>query len=615
MGCLREILFVSHTCLPNLRTMKTGALFVGLTCIMALHAPAQQADKVEQYRSMLLKRPENSVLFGRLVDAWLENGEMAGLKDLLEKKAAEGGAMDWRLLAVFRNFSGDEAGALTALDEALKKNPDDAQTRLARAKALGAATRFDDALADLTVVTKDKALAMEAGTLRGKFLARAGRPAEAVKAWQEIIAAHPGDDGLREDLIELEIGEGMLEEAVTAARELAEKTADPYQKALRRMRVAEILAQAGKKDEAIAGYREVFAVSAESSWLEREVLARVNALFSREDDAAGLRGFYDQLRDAYPRRVAVKKEAARSLMTSGEGDEAVAMFREVLKVLPGDREVRDEFIALLESAGRNKDAADEITALLATADKDAALWEKLAAIRKAMGDQAAADTALDKAIALVPEGEPGRIAAAALYERFARVDDAERVLRQAVKTHGSDGEVGDALAVLLASRGKADEAVALWRTMAEKADREGLLRIARSLTASGRAADAYAILASRIGAFEGDPLLLAALCQAAQFSEKSEEAIPQAMELVRQAKTTGDLENALRQAVAIVSAPRSRASGWTNSPPKRIQQLRSYAYSRKCMRRSATASRRKKSCKKPSPAVIRCSPPRNACAC
>jgi tetratricopeptide (TPR) repeat protein len=533
--------------------MKTGALFIGLTCIMAQYAPAQQADKVEQYCGMLLKRPENSVLFGRLVDAWLENGEMAGLKGLLEKKAAEGGAMDWRLLAVFRNFSGDEAGALVALDEAMKKTPDDAQTRLARAKALGAATRFDDALADLTVVAKDAALAMEAGTLRGKFLARAGRPAEAVKAWQEIIAAHPGDDGLREDLIELEIGEGMLEEAVAAARELAEKTADPYQKALRRMRVAEILAQAGKKDEAIAGYREVFAVSAESSWLEREVLARVNALFSREDDTAGLRGFYDQLRDAYPRRVAVKKEAARSLMTSGEGDEAVAMFREVLKVLPGDREVRDEFIALLEGAGRNKDAADEITALLATADKDAALWEKLATIRKAMGDQAAADTALDKAIALVPEGEPGRIAAAALYERFGRADDAERILREAVKTHGSDGEAGDALAVLLASRGKADEAVALWRTMAEKADREGLLRIARSLTASGRAADAYAILASRIGAFEGDPLLLAALCQAAQFSEKSEEAIPQAMELVRQAKTTGDLENALRQAVAIVS--------------------------------------------------------------
>src|SRR5690606_255218 len=104
--------------------------------------------------------------------------------------------------------------------------------------------------------------------------------------------------------------------------------------------------------------------------------ARVNALFSREDDAAGLRAFYTQLRETYPRRVVVKKEAARSLMAAGEGDEAVAMFREVLKVTPGDRDTRDEFIALLEGAGRFKDAADEVSSLLATNDKDAALWEK-----------------------------------------------------------------------------------------------------------------------------------------------------------------------------------------------------------------------------------------------
>ena len=532
--------------------MRTGLVAVGLTFMAALHAPAREADKVEQYRGMLLNRPENAVLFGRLVDAWLAQGEMAGLKELLEAKAAVGSPMDWRLLAVFRSFSGDEAGAITALDEALKNAPEDAQTRLARAKALGAASRFEDALADLGVAAKDATAAMEAGTLRGKFLARAGRPQDAVKAWQEVIAAHPGDEGLREDLIELEIGEGMLDEAVAAASELAEKSVDPYQKALRQMRVAEILAQAGRKNEAVEKYRAVFAVSAESSWLEREVLARVNALFSREDDTAGLRAFYDQLRETYPRRVVVKKEAARILMASGEGDESVAMFREVLKVLPGDREARDEFIALLEGAGRFKDAADEVAALLVSSDKDLALWEKMAGIRKQMGDEPGLKEAVDKAVALVPESEAGRISAAAIFERYGRSDDAERVLRDAVKTHGLAGEAGDALAMILAGRGKPDEAVGLWREMAKTADREGLLRIVRSLTANGRAADAYGILSSRIADFPGDPLLMASLCQSAQFADQSESAIPQALALIRQAKTSGDLETALRQAISIV---------------------------------------------------------------
>ncbi len=393
---------------------------------------------------------------------------------------------------------------------------------------------------------------MEAGTLRGKFLARAGRPADAVKAWKEVIATHPGDEGLREDLIELEIGEGMLDEAVAAATELADKTGDPYQKALRQMRVAEILSQAGKKNEAVEKYRTVFAVSAESSWLEREVLARVNALFSRDDDTAGLRTFYDQLRETYPRRVVVKKEAARSLMASGDGDEAVAMFREVLKVLPGDREARDEFIAMLEGAGRNKEAAEEITSLLKTTDADAALWEKLAGIRKAMGDDAGLKAAVEKAVSLAPEGEAGKLAAAAIFERYGFADDAERVLREAIKAHGLQGEAGDALAVMLANRGKPDEAVGMWREMAKTADREGLLRIVRSLTANGHATDAYGILSSRTADFPGDPLLLAAICQAAQFADQADDAIPHALELVRQAKTTGDLEGALRQALALV---------------------------------------------------------------
>ena len=99
--------------------MKVASLLVGVVCLSVFQLPAQQADKAERYREMLLKRPENAVLFGRLVDAWLAKGEMADLKLELEAKAAAGGSMDWRVLAVFRNFSGDEAGGVGGLEGAL----------------------------------------------------------------------------------------------------------------------------------------------------------------------------------------------------------------------------------------------------------------------------------------------------------------------------------------------------------------------------------------------------------------------------------------------------------------------------------------------------------------
>lgn len=521
-------------------------------CVFPLHA-GEIPEKAERYRTMLLKKPENAVLFGRMLDAWLEEKELESLKPELELRAKEGGAADWRLLAVFHEHSGDEEEALKALDEAVKLAPEDAATRLARGKALGAALRFEGALEDLALAAKDKALAVEASTLRGKLLARAGRPDEAVKAWQDLIAANPADEGLKEDLIELEIGEGMLDEAVAAARDLAAKTEDPYKKALRRLQVAEILAQAGKKDESLAEYREVFAVSADGSWLEREVLARAGALFSREDDSAGLKDFLGALREAYPRRVAVKKEAAKSLLAAGDGDEAVAMFREVLKVLPGDREVREEFIGLLEGAERPKDAADELAALLETAKDDAALWERLAGLKKLLADEAGLKEALDRALALMPPDEAGDVARARLLERFEKFDEAGKVLADAVAKHGKAGEAGEALAGFLISRDKGDEAVAMWKEMALTADREGLLRIARSLSAHGKASEAFAMLQPRVKDFPDDPLLLAALCQAAQLGDDPEAAVPQAMELVRQAKSPTDLDAALRMATGLMS--------------------------------------------------------------
>ncbi len=523
-------------------------------CVFPLSA-GEMPEKAERYRTMLLKKPENPVLFGRMLDAWLEVKELEALKPELEARAKAGGAADWRLLAVYHEHSGDEAAALKALDEAVKLAPEDPATRLARGKALGVALRFDAALDDLAVAAKDKdkGVAVEASTLRGKMLARAGRPAEAVKAWKELISSNPTDEGLKEDLVELEIGEGMLDEAVTAARELAEKTDDPYKKALRRLQVAEILAQGGKKEDSLKEYREVFAVSAEASWLEREVLARAAALFSREDDSAGLKEFLGGLREAYPRRVAVKKEAAKAMLASGEEDEAVAMFREVLKVMPGDREVREEFIGLLEGAERFKDAAEELTALIETAKEDVTLWERLATLKKTLKDEAGLKAALDKAISLTPEDEAGLVARARLLERFEKFEDAEKVLREAMAKHGKGGEAGEALATFLIGRDKGDEAVALWKEMSTTADREGLMRIARSLAAHGKSTEAFAMLQPRVKDFPDDPLLLAALCQAAQLSDSPEAAVPQAIELVKQAKSPTDLDTALRLATALIS--------------------------------------------------------------
>ncbi|MCB1132358.1 MAG: tetratricopeptide repeat protein, partial [Verrucomicrobiae bacterium] len=275
--------------------------------------------------------------------------------------------------------------------------------------------------------------------------------------------------------------------------------------------------------------------------------------FTREDDITGLGDFLKELREAYPRRVAVKKEAAKAMLASGDEDEAVAMFREVLKVLPGDMEVREEFVALLEGAGRVKDAAAELEAMIAAGADDGSRWERLAGLKKLAGDADGAKQAQDKALTLLSADEQGMVAKARLLERFERIEEAEKSLRDAVAAHGSGGEAGEALAGFLVSHEKTDEALELWKEMASKADREGLLRIVRSMSAHGKSPDAFAMLKPRMEEFGGDPLVLSAFCQAALLSDDAGTAVPHAIRLLRLAETPTDFETAMRLATGLIS--------------------------------------------------------------
>src|SRR5688572_31691629 len=120
---------------------------------------------------------------------------------------------------------------------------------------------------------------------------------------------------------------------------------------------------------------------------------------------------------------------------------------------------------MLEGAERNREAAEEIAALLSTAQDDVVLLEKLADIQHELKNEPEVDKAVDRLVALAAADEGGKVGVARIYERFGRKEEAEKVLREAVKSFGPGGEAGEALTVFLV-KDRPDEAVALWREMA-----------------------------------------------------------------------------------------------------------------------------------------------------
>ncbi|MFT7445036.1 MAG: tetratricopeptide (TPR) repeat protein, partial [Granulosicoccus sp.] len=358
-------------------------LFGGLSSAQEVEGPN---DKAKRYHALLLKRPGNPTVFSRFVDAWLDTGNKKNLKGWLEQAAKEGGVPEWRVLAALHEYLGEDEAALGALNEAVKRDEKDASLRLARAKLQAKLLSFEAALQDLEAATADEKLGVEASKLQGIYLARAGRIDEAVKIWKEVIEKFPKDEELREDLIEVELVEGLYDDAIAASQELVKLTKDPYKKALRQLRLGDIQILGNKKEEGLKTYEEIMAATGADTWLEREVLAQVERVFMREDDIQGLRDFFQKLRETYPRRVSVRKALARQMALNGEMDEAIALFREVIKITPGDLGNREEFISFLETNERWKDAREELNNLIKQRDQDPLLWERLAGIEEKLKD-------------------------------------------------------------------------------------------------------------------------------------------------------------------------------------------------------------------------------------
>lgn len=509
-------------------------------------------EKAKRYHTLLLKRPGNPTVFSRFVDAWLDTGDKKQLKSWLEKSAKEGGVAEWQVLAALHEYLGEDEASLDAFNEAVKLDEKNAALRLSRAKLQAKLLSFEAALKDLEVAAKDDKLGVEASKLQGIYLARAGRIDEAVKVWKEVIERFPKDEELREDLIEVEVVEGLYDDAIAASQALVDMTKDPYKKALRQLRLGDIQILGNKREEGLKTYETIMNATGADTWLEREVLAQIERVFTRDDDIQGLRDFFQKLREAHPRRVSVRKALARQMALNGEMDEAIALFREVLKITPGDVGNREEFIAFLETNERWKDAREELSELIKQREDDPLLWERMAGIEQKQKNREGMKAALAKVRDLKKGTAEGLIAVAALYTQAEFAEEAEALLREGRTAYPESGEVIEALASFLIQNKKEEEALAIWTEMAASADREGLLRVARSLTGHGKSEEAFKLLQKRMGEFGEDPLILSQFCALAFSEEEAVIALPFGLELVSRASSPTDLEAAIGVASRVI---------------------------------------------------------------
>ncbi len=514
---------------------------------------AAPPPKAEKYHTALLKRPENPTLFDRFYNAWIDEQPLETLEAYLIAEAGKNGGPDLAILARYHLRRGNTPAALEALGKAITALPDDPTLPMERGKILLTDLNFEAARKDFTkaATASDPALALQAARLIGKSFLRENKPKEAIATWDALLAAHPNDEELLEDLTESAAAGGQTEQALVYIRKLIEIGKDPYKKALRKLREGDILVQAGKSDEATATYAATLAETGEGSWLESEILARFEKVFRQQDRLTDLLAELEKLAEAHPRRLLIHRQLAKMEAASGDMDSAIGRFRVVLQRSPGDAPLREEFIRLLIDGGRLDEAAEELEKMIALTPADPELHLRMADIRFAQENPEATLAALRKARENFPGDEPSAIRIASLMIRYDLGNEGETILESLLPSVPA----AEALATQYTATKRKPEALELLKTATEGlSDPETLLRLTSTIATLGSPEISHTILESRLPDFPKDPRYLTAYIRSAIASGKSGEAVAQALTLVRSSGSPSEISDNTRLATRLLEA-------------------------------------------------------------
>ena len=522
-------------------------------------APAQpDGSSAEKYFTLLQEQPGNSYLYDRFYQAWLDTGTVEELetflKSHLDQRKDPGSRL---LLALFYERQGQDARALELYRAVPAGSQAGSEYLFYRARAEARNLNFDVAIADLVEARKrpgDEEIASKAGKLLGELYIRTGRKDEATALWRQLLKAGDEHQGLCEDLIELQIREGLFDEALRMSDELIALTKDPYKAVMRRLRQGDIHQYKGDTSRALEVYAEALESVGEGSWLENQIYAQIEQVFEREDNITGLKDYLTGLVRGHPERIGLRRRLADLLLQTGATDEALKMFQEIIAVTPGDTANQKAYAKILADAGRLEKAIQLLEQLFERDRQDSELLIGLADLYHRNEQDEQVGTTLARFLGLSDKGEYAYLRVAGLLEQYGLRERAEDVYRQMIAALPGNLSAQQVYAEFLYRTDREDQALRLLEAVARAGDLQMLMRACNAASAREHADLALQWAEARYREFAYDVTYLNHLCKIAIRLKAFDKALIWAVQQLRMAKDYPMIRAALAQVVAAVDS-------------------------------------------------------------
>ncbi len=442
-----------------------------------------------RYHRVLIQRPDPGAIFDRFLRTWIAEDSRAGLlRFLTEQAKTHQRAGDYRLLARAHLTQNNAVAALAALEHAVRLEPDNARIFWERAEIHIAERNAAEALADLEKAhefVENAELRAEIDRARGSLLLDRGDSEAALAIWTKLLESAPDDPAIWEDVIDLAARSGLEEQALKWQRDFMAKAKDAFQRVERQMRLGELLVSMERVAAGTQVYAEAFAKSGADSWLEKEILARVERAFLRLADRAGYDAWLAEQSRKNPGRAGLMRKRASQLAKLGDEKQAREVFAELLRKTPGDLEIRRHFVRFLRELGAAQEARDQLTRLLDLTPRDAELHFQLAELEHEIRSpeaREARNAAFGAFFEVSPNPETAAVRVVQWLEQANETEDAARLLAGYAGKLPDSVDLHDFQAAFWYRNGRKQEALDYWLAEANRAQTvEATLRIASAL--------------------------------------------------------------------------------------------------------------------------------------
>ena len=290
------------------------------------------------------------------------------IEDRVAKNPGDG--TGWLILGLLEGQRGQDAAAVAALQKAEATRPTDCLPSYYLGQALVLVGQPEQAAAAFERALERKPPRndlLEIFQALGRVYQRTQKNDQALQVWGRLETLFPNDPRVQEQIALALAEENQPAQALPRFEPLAKKATDPFRQVQLAMQAADLKVRLGQSEQALHDFETMLGKLRPDSWLHREVRRKIEEVFLRNDDQAGLVSYYERWTKKEPEDIEALVRLGRTLASMGRAGEAQAWYEKAIKLAPSRRDLRLALISQLNQDQKFGEAAAQY-ALLDQAD-------------------------------------------------------------------------------------------------------------------------------------------------------------------------------------------------------------------------------------------------------